>query len=243
MIDEIWNFFTRLGQLLGYTGQMPNWLANIASVMLALAMVVLFCKHLNVAGLLVWNQKRKVEARAVLEAFLAKESSDTPTKRAIKERLEALYFLGAYRIYAEQPLRDELIQLHESAKGQLRWVHIRRASQLLKIEDGRLMVLNWWKSSHALTILWAWVMQLVFGMITVYCAFVFFKAKSLSAGDGAILLSGIILSGWITLFANSALWPFADAKRIRKLLPRTGESGEHSKKDPCEPRKPQKKGI
>ncbi len=237
MLDETWKFFTRLGQLLGYSDQMPNWLANIASVVLALAMVVLIGKHMNVTRLLIWNQKRKDEARAVLEAFLARESADTPTRRAVKERLETLYFLGAYKIYAEQPLRDELIRLHEAAKGELHWVHIRRGSQLLKIEDGRLMVPNWWRTSHAATILWAWFMQVFFALLMAYSAFVLFKAKSLEIGDGAILVFGIVFSGWITLYANSTLWPFADAKRIRKLLNRTGKSVEEPKRDPRVPRK------
>ncbi len=236
MLDEIWNFFIRLGQSLGYSDQMPNWLAIIASAVLALAMVGLVGKHLNVTGLLIWNQKRKDEARAVLEAFLERESGDSPTRRAVKERLETLLFFGAYKIYAEQPMRDELIRLHEAAKGQLHWVHIRRGSQLLKIEDGRLIVPNWWKSIHAATILWAWFMQVFFGLLMAYCAFVFFKAKSLAVGDGAILVIGIALTGWIALYANSTLWPFADAKRIRKFLSQTRESVEKSTVS-CVPRK------
>ncbi|WP_454674446.1 hypothetical protein [Achromobacter pestifer] len=218
MIEEITNFFVRLGPLLGYSGQMPSWLANIASFVLALAMIGLICKHMNVAGLLAWNQKRKDEARVVLEAFLVREKADTPTRHAVADRLETLYFLSAYRIYAEQPLRDELIRLQGAAGGQLQWFHIRRAVQLLKIEDGRLTVPNWWKSIDALTIIWAWVMQVIFATFMLYSAFVFFKAKSLSFEDGAILGFAIVFSGWIFLYANSTLWPFAEAKRIRAFL-------------------------
>jgi len=218
MIEEITNFFVRLGALLGYSGQMPSWLANITSFVLALAMIGLICKHMNVAGLLAWNQKRKDEARAALEAFLVRDKSDTQTRRAVADRLETLYFLSAYSIYAEQPLRDELIRLHGAASGQLQWFHIRRAVQLLKIEDGRLIVLNWWKSIDALTIVWAWVMQVIFAIFMLYSAFVFFKAKSLSFEDGALLGFAIVFSGWIVLYANSTLWPFAEAKRIRTFL-------------------------
>jgi len=218
MIEEITNFFVRLGALLGYSDQLPSWLANIASIVLALATIVLICKHMNIAGLLAWNQKRKDEARLVLEAFLLREKSDTPMRRAVTDRLETLYFLSAYRIYAEQPLRDELIRLHEAARGQLQWLHIRRAVQLLKIEDGRLIVPNWWKSKDALNIVWAWVMQVIFSIFMLYSAFVFFKAKSLSFEDGAILGCAVVLSGWILLYANSTLWPFAEAKKIRTFL-------------------------
>lgn len=240
---ESWKFFTRLGQTLGYPDQLPNWLPNIVFVVLAVATVIMLGKHMNVAGLLIWKLKRKDEARAVLEAFLMRESADTPTRRAVKEHLETLYFFSASKIYAEQPLRDELIRLHEAANGQLTWLQIGRGLQLLKFEDGHLTVPNWWTSIDALRILWAWFMQVVFAILMFYSVRVFLGAKSVSLEDEAILLFGIVFSGWMALYANSMLWPFADAKRIRKLLPQPRKSVEHPKKGYDEPRNSRNKGI
>lgn len=224
MFDDSLKFLERIKVLSEQSDSQSTWLTGIVSVVFALALLFWIGKNMNIAGLLSWNQKRKDDVRNMLETFLSREKADTPTRRAVNERLETLVFLSSHKIYAEQPLRNALINLHEEAKGKLEWHQIRQAVRLLKVVDGKVTVPNWWHSAEAATILWGWFMQSTFTLLTFLCSYMLFSANQLSAGSRGGLLILILIGAWVALYANSTLWPFSTAKKIRRIVAELGET-------------------
>lgn len=65
---------------------------------------------------------------------------DDQFKDFLKRELSREYFLYVAEIPAEKEYREELIRLHTLSKGELPFLHFRRASRHLKFEDGHVLV-------------------------------------------------------------------------------------------------------
>lgn len=94
----------------------------------------------NLPNLLKHLEKRKIKRiNGLLEAYGC-EHLDASLREFFKSELEKEYFFNVTDIATEQPYRTALIQLHQSAKGELAFSHFRRASQHLKFQNGAVRI-------------------------------------------------------------------------------------------------------
>lgn len=203
--------------LLKELGLNPNLVGGILVVMLGTGLLLWTGKQVNIGGLVSGRRRRKDDARAMLEAYVARGGIDTLTQEAVRERLEIQYFYEAFKIYAELPLRNQLIELHKASAGQLGWREIRRAVPHL-VAGPQFVALKPQDLHDRITRVYVHLTQVFCSLLIFFCVAMLMVGGPFSLGDGSLWTMIIVVSGVWILVASSALWPYADAKKIKKIL-------------------------
>ncbi|MCU4677429.1 hypothetical protein N7931_17535 [Catenovulum sp. 2E275] len=83
--------------------------------------------------------RKRQRIKRIMEALDCTHLDDQ-FKDFLKHELSREYFLYVAQIPAEKEYREELIRLHKLSKGELPFLHFRRASRHLKFEGGQVAV-------------------------------------------------------------------------------------------------------
>lgn len=106
------------------------WLAVIL-------MIGLIGNYPRIAEYLEGRKRQRI--KRIMEALDCTHLDDQ-FKDFLKHELSREYFLYVAEIPAEKEYREELIRLHKLSKGELPFLHFRRASRHLKFEGGQVLV-------------------------------------------------------------------------------------------------------
>lgn len=109
-----------------------NWL--LASLVLVL--IAAF----KLPSLLDFFEQKGHKKISQIEALLANNHIDEPTRSALKDELNRIAFRKATGISGNKELRDEVVKIIENSNGELQHHQIARAKQYISLESGKLKI-------------------------------------------------------------------------------------------------------
>ena len=105
-----------------------------------LAVILMIGLILNYPRISEYLESRKRQRISRIMEALDCAHLDDQFKDFLKHELSREYFLYVAEIPAEKEYREELIRIHKLSKGELPFLHFRRASRHLRFEGGRIRV-------------------------------------------------------------------------------------------------------
>ena len=159
------------------------------------------------------RKKRKIEN--IKEALESNYVNDS-TKNHLKELIETEYFNLSTGIYLEKDFREALIKLHQNYKGELRFVHFKRAIPHLEYKKQEIKV-NITTFEKFL-----YYFNIVFGaLIGIYALTLVLLPSLFNDPTFVQVLSMYGLAGFflfVSLFMVSQTFPVISARKIEKWL-------------------------
>lgn len=170
----------------------------------------------NIFSLFERGETRRLEK---LEAYVSNtDAADEEALKVIKDLRDAHYFKVATGIYAEQTLRESLIQLHKATSHKINWTIIKRAMPYVDASSNTTVSIRdmagWERLGHVYNLFVGFMFLVFAGVILI--AFTISEPKTTI--NIAVGVGGAAASAFFSMFVFSQNWPYLSAKQIRVEL-------------------------
>lgn len=156
----------------------------------------------------------------ILRSSIGESGATGKTKEVLQDQLDEAYFKYATRISAEKRKREALIQLHESAQGELSWIHLKRASQFLDPTDKDKVMVKVGRWDRFFCWYSAFV-AVLFTFVSVFFVSVIPFCGNLKVALAFLGVGG--LAGIVAMIVFAQTFPVSSARRIEKFIQKAGK--------------------
>lgn len=189
----------------------------VAVVVVAVALVFNYKKIADF-----WDERKKTRISRLSDALKCAQVSGA-TRSHLESELAKEYFKITTGINLEKEFRETLIQTHRSTKGELSFVHFKRALPYLRFEDSKISV------RISLFEKLGYIFNLIFGYLMVFLGLILFilpgQIKGINLVQALSIFGlGIFLIA-VALFMLYQTFPVLSARLISVRLKEKSQQG------------------
>ncbi|WP_257292716.1 hypothetical protein [Endozoicomonas sp. ONNA1] len=164
------------------------------------------------------ERKKKNQLRDIETYVTNKDAACDDSMSVIKDFRDAYYFKVATGIYAEQKLRESLIELHRITSNTISWVDIRRAISFILVDENKNIKVRDFNWFEKFSYYYNFFVAFLFGFTAILVLIALLVSASKGTQQIFFWIVSLLFCFCVAVYSLAQNWPIESAKKIKKEL-------------------------